>query len=59
MADIVRQDDEVAGGVENLAWAEQFVGELGLKELFSGSARPVQYHHGIGDVSVFITVRGA
>ena len=59
MADIIRQDDKVARGVENLTRAEQFGGELGLKELFPGTAGPVQYHNGIGDISLLVAVRRA
>jgi len=38
-ADAVRQDDVVAGGVQELSWAEQHAGELGLHELLAGSRR--------------------
>ena len=47
MAERVRQDDVVLGGIERLAGAEQFAGERRRQHLGRRAAGAVQHQHGL------------
>ena len=59
MTDVVRQDDEVLRGVEQLAGAEQFPGETVGEELRAGPGRAVHDQHGIAHDAGGVLLRRA
>ncbi len=56
VADVVGKDDEVAGGVEQLAGAEEDVGKLRGEELASGAAGAVQDQDGVGHLAAGVAL---
>src|SRR3984893_19507401 len=45
---VVRKDDEIAAGIEQLTGPKQHIGKLWSKKLAPGTAGAVQDEHGIG-----------
>ena len=59
MADIVGQDDEMAGDIERLARAIKLIGKLRPEELFAGPACAVKDQDGAVDLPLGIAMGGA
>src|ERR1035438_9395823 len=47
VAEVIRKDDEVSVGVEQLATPKQHIGKLRSKELLSGTSGAMEYQHRI------------
>src|SRR5262249_22246075 len=45
MANRVREDDEILGRVERLAWSEQLAGKVPIHHGIAGAVAPVQHQH--------------
>src|SRR5271154_4196951 len=59
VTDVIRQNDVVAGDIEELSRAKQHAGELRREELFAGPAGAVQKQHGVCDSAVRVAHRSA
>ena len=59
VSDVVRENDEVARGVEKLTGTKEFPGELRLEKLASGAAGAVKDEHGVRDAASGVTLRRA
>ena len=54
VADVIRHHHEMLAGVEQLAWAEQFIGELFHAKLIARAARAMQQQDRIADHAIRI-----
>src|SRR5207244_11664824 len=57
VAEVVRQDEKVARGVQGLALVEKFARELGPQEIAAISGSSVKDQHGIFNAAEFINPR--
>ena len=59
MADVVGEDEEVAGDVEGRAGGEEDVGEDGVEERRGAAAGAVEKQDGVGGATLGIAAEGA